>query len=505
VLSALQYAHTHRVVHRDIKPANILIGDQGEIKLTDFGLAEALGTGSLAGGGGTYPYMAPEDFAEAADSDDRSDLWSVGVVLYECVTGKRPFSVGRARDPFAWKRAITEETPAPLSQWVTDLPLGLQGVVDRALAKKKEERFANAQEFADALSAFADALSAIESIDIINATDAIATDYTADSNIRTPSNNTQELPFIAEDIDTFLQGAGQHWNESRVALTDGRFEAALREMGEVHIADMVHELSQRTPRNPDALLREFLTRSQPVIPDIPPLPFFQQRESARERLAFPLAPLQQQQRERDQEEGDSEEEGEENSGKPEKKERVRSFADLIPEPEGVLVSERRNRKREKDTYATEPSRDATQATRLRWWFPLCWICTLSPVIAAFLSPLSSHLPIALLWCMGGSMMAFLSMMLLLMALALKQPRAMRAFCVVTMGTGLIALGLLYAILFFSTTLPRQLPVSLFFVATLIALGILLLQSLTARILWRFWFLLFLLLTFVSTVFLLFFR
>ncbi|MFM2222589.1 MAG: hypothetical protein RLZZ78_846, partial [Armatimonadota bacterium] len=83
ILDGLAHAHDHRVLHRDIKPANILIGTDGRtVKLTDFGLAELLSSSSLAGGGGTYPYMAPEDFDETAGSDRRSDLWSVGVVVY---------------------------------------------------------------------------------------------------------------------------------------------------------------------------------------------------------------------------------------------------------------------------------------------------------------------------------------------------------------------------------------------------------------------------------------
>jgi serine/threonine-protein kinase len=122
VLSALGYAHEQRIVHRDVKPANILIGDDGAVKLTDFGLAEALGTGSVAGGGGTYPYMAPEDFAEDADSDYRSDLWAVGVVLYEMLAGRRPFNAARLKDPFSWKRAIELEDPPRLSSLRPDLP-----------------------------------------------------------------------------------------------------------------------------------------------------------------------------------------------------------------------------------------------------------------------------------------------------------------------------------------------------------------------------------------------
>jgi serine/threonine protein kinase len=459
VLDALDYAHTRRVVHRDIKPANILIGDNGEIKLTDFGLAEALGTGSLAGGGGTYPYMAPEDFAESADSDAQSDLWAVGVVLYECVTGRRPFAVSRSRDPFAWKRVITEETPVPIAEYVPNLPDGLQEIINHALAKTKDQRFASAKVFADALKT-------------IGETEAIRPIRPLEMPQTEPSPKTSSgemLPFIADDIDTFLLETGRHWNESRVALTDGRFENVLREMGEVHIADMVRELSLRTPRNPDALLREFLTRSQPVpyepfdppVVDMPPV---SQKPNERE----PAPPV----------EGFM-------------GERVRSFADLIPEPDGVLLAEPRHR--------NTGNSNNTNTLRLRWWFPFCWLLTLSPVAAAFMllatnSPVPSPL---LILCLGGSITAFLSGMLLLLSLALKQPKAMRVFCLFTLGLGLMAFGILCAIVLLSPSRPEVFPASLILTGTMIALGALLFQSLTARVLWRFWLFVFL---FVSLLF-----
>jgi serine/threonine protein kinase len=447
VLDALDYAHTRRVVHRDIKPANILIGDNGEIKLTDFGLAEALGTGSLAGGGGTYPYMAPEDFAESADSDARSDLWAVGVVLYECVTGRRPFAVSRSRDPFAWKRVITEETPPPIEQYVPELPDGLQEVIDHALAKTKDARFVTAKAFADALKNITETgvIRPIQPIELPQSEDGEDASY-------------EMLPFVADDIDTFLLETGRHWNESRVALTDGRFEGALREMGEVHIADMVRELSLRTPRNPDALLREFLTRSQPVPPEVstPEITPVLQKQQEIEAPMPPGIPIG---------------------------ERVRSFADFIPEPDGVLVVESRDK-----------NNNSSNTLRLRWWFPLCWLLTLSPVAAALILLItnpSTPSPL-LIFCLGGSITAFLSGMLLLLSLALKQPKTMRVFCLINMGLGLMAFGILCATVLLSPARPEVLPASVILTGTLIALGLLLFQSLTARVLWRLWLFLFLL-------------
>lgn len=166
-LDALDYAHRMRTVHRDIKPANILISRTGEVKLVDFGLAEILATNSYAGGAGTYAYMAPEDFAEEHHSDHQSDIWAVGVTLYEMLTGRRPFEVAKSKDPFAWRRVLLTERPAPLPPFLPSLtkgeqedvsadmsyPPSLQAVLDRALARDKQARYDSAAVFRDDLIA----------------------------------------------------------------------------------------------------------------------------------------------------------------------------------------------------------------------------------------------------------------------------------------------------------------------------------------------------------------
>lgn len=151
VLDALDYAHQRHTIHRDIKPANVLVRKDGVVKLVDFGLATILGTGSYAGGAGTYVYMAPEDFEEQEHSDHRSDLWAVGVSLYEMITGRRPFNASKPKDPFSWKRAVQEQQPPPLRDLVPESPEALQAVIDRALAKRKDDRYLSAGEFAQAL------------------------------------------------------------------------------------------------------------------------------------------------------------------------------------------------------------------------------------------------------------------------------------------------------------------------------------------------------------------
>ena len=149
VLDALAYAHSMQTVHRDIKPANILIGRDGEIKLVDFGLAEILATNAYAGGAGTYAYMAPEDFAEDDRSDSQSDVWAVGVTLYEMVAGQRPFQVTRVKDPFSWKRALETQLPTAITEYLPDAPPGLRAILDRALERDKSRRYRTAGAFRD--------------------------------------------------------------------------------------------------------------------------------------------------------------------------------------------------------------------------------------------------------------------------------------------------------------------------------------------------------------------
>lgn len=147
VLMALDYAHRLHVVHRDIKPANILVAAGNTVKLVDFGLAEILATNSYAGGAGTYAYMAPEDFDEERHSDHRSDLWAVGVTLFEMLTGHRPFWPARPRDPFAWRRLLWNEEPVPLTHYLPEASPELQAILSRALERDKALRYPSAAEF----------------------------------------------------------------------------------------------------------------------------------------------------------------------------------------------------------------------------------------------------------------------------------------------------------------------------------------------------------------------
>jgi serine/threonine-protein kinase len=266
ILDGLAHAHDHRVLHRDIKPANILIGTDGRtVKLTDFGLAELLSSSSLAGGGGTYPYMAPEDFDETAGSDRRSDLWSVGVVVYEMVTGRRPFVVEKTRDPFAWKRVIDNTEPIRVGLLGLNLPVEMDAVLTKALSKRKDDRYQDARSFRDALIAAAGVAPA-----------AVLTESrpNADTRMRIPTPEpevpTELSPFFVfpdgnatADIDGFLAAAARNWDFSCTALADGRFANFLFKLHADEIANLARSLAANNDLSPDRRLRMFLEYSQP--------------------------------------------------------------------------------------------------------------------------------------------------------------------------------------------------------------------------------------------------
>jgi formylglycine-generating enzyme required for sulfatase activity len=153
IASALDYAHQRGILHRDVKPANVLIDQErnGWSLLSDFGLARMVeGTSQLTGSGvgiGTPQYMSPEQ-GQGQEVDLRTDIYSLGVVLYEMVTGRIPFD---AETPFAVVlKHIADPIPLPRSV-SPDLPEGVERVVLKAMAKELDGRFASAGEMADAL------------------------------------------------------------------------------------------------------------------------------------------------------------------------------------------------------------------------------------------------------------------------------------------------------------------------------------------------------------------
>ena len=148
LLDALQWAHSFGVIHRDVKPSNLIVSS-GRVKITDFGIARIV-TSKLTQTGtalGTPVYMAPEQYS-GIPVDHRADLFSVAVVLYELLTGHRPFA-GASIHELAYK--ICHLAAPPLATYNPTLPSALEPVVQRALAKDREARYPSAHELASAI------------------------------------------------------------------------------------------------------------------------------------------------------------------------------------------------------------------------------------------------------------------------------------------------------------------------------------------------------------------
>ena len=145
VCAGLDFAHAKGVIHRDIKPANIMIEPNGTVKIMDFGIAKGLGSGLTSTGQvvGTPNYMSPEQ-VKGRKLDGRSDLFSLGVVLYEMLTGERPFT-GENVTTIIYK-IVNEQPPAPRDLDVTVHP-GLSAAVMKALAKNPDQRYQSGAEF----------------------------------------------------------------------------------------------------------------------------------------------------------------------------------------------------------------------------------------------------------------------------------------------------------------------------------------------------------------------
>src|SRR5512140_1632935 len=162
---ALTAAHERGVIHRDLKPANVMLSRDGRVKVLDFGLAKLAETQTDAGLShvatmsapiseagsvlGTVPYMAPEQI-RGETVDARTDLFALGILLYELAAGRRPFAGATAADTGS---AILRDTPEPLARRRTDLPGDLERIVGRCLEKNPRQRFQTALDVANELRA----------------------------------------------------------------------------------------------------------------------------------------------------------------------------------------------------------------------------------------------------------------------------------------------------------------------------------------------------------------
>jgi serine/threonine-protein kinase len=148
---ALSFAHKNHIIHRDVKPHNVLITREGTAKITDFGIAKAVNAGTIVGNTGTIMgsvhYFSPEQ-ARGGYVDEKSDIYSLGIVLYELITGRVPFD---ADNPVAVALMHMNDEMVPPSQYVPGIPPALEDIIMKATSKYAVNRFKTASEMYDAL------------------------------------------------------------------------------------------------------------------------------------------------------------------------------------------------------------------------------------------------------------------------------------------------------------------------------------------------------------------
>lgn len=145
IAEAIHHAHEHQIIHRDIKPHNILVTEDGRIKVTDFGIARAVTAATVTHTGdivGSVHYLSPEQ-ARGVQTNEQSDVYSLGIILYELLTGKVPYD---GETPIAIALKHLQELPDPPSKFNPRVSLALENVVMRAIAKSPDKRYSSAQE-----------------------------------------------------------------------------------------------------------------------------------------------------------------------------------------------------------------------------------------------------------------------------------------------------------------------------------------------------------------------
>ncbi len=196
VLNALSYAHQLNVIHRDIKPGNMMLTPQGVVKVMDFGIARSDTdlTLTLAGTSlGTVNYMSPEQ-VKGEPTDARSDLYSVGICLYEMVTGKKPFTAG---SDYSIMTAQVNEAPRPPIELQPELPAALNQIILMAIDKDPSRRFQTATAFRNALNSVRDSRRLSPTAQVAAAISAPAASTASMSSLQYPVTSVSKVATFA--------------------------------------------------------------------------------------------------------------------------------------------------------------------------------------------------------------------------------------------------------------------------------------------------------------------